>query len=200
LTAGILGAGLGVSLGYCLRVDFLHKPMVFWGMLGSGVLYGLMAPFLAPLQVRHPRILTTVSLVSFVGIFLVMDFYHLRGPLAGLGLAFIFAFLLLWSTSLSEALAGPRTWLAEKVRGLAGAFRYLMTWLGFLVGFSLLAYLDSGHWPRMGMLRDILSVSLVVVASGGTAMETGKQAFTRAIGARCPRLPSGSRGYQSSQS
>ena len=32
------------------------RDLVFYGMLGTGVLYGALAPFLAPLQVRHPQI------------------------------------------------------------------------------------------------------------------------------------------------
>jgi hypothetical protein len=66
----------------------------------------------------------------------------------------------------------------------------LATWLAFVFGFAVLAYLDAGRWPDWRMLQDILGASLVISASGGTAMESGKQAFLEAVENRLPpRLP-----------
>lgn len=196
LTAGVLGACLGVGIGSLFEVDFLHKGYVFGGLLGSGALYGLLAPFLAPFQVRHPRIATGLSFLFFTSLFAVLDYLSVRGFLGGIGLAAIFSGMLLFATSASEALLGARTWAAEKLGRLSSPLRMGLTWGAFVAGFLLLAVMDAGHWPASWrwpdaqVVQDILGVSLMVAASGGTAMETGKQAFLEAVTPTRLRLPS----------
>lgn len=179
--AGVLGAGFGVGVGLYLGVDFLRKPHVFWGLVGSGLAYGLLAPFAAPLQLQRPRSLAVVSSLAFCGLFMALDWARIRGVPGGIGLAVIFSLLLLAATSVGEAVAGRRTRIAEFLQSWSVPLRMLVTWASFVLGFCVLAYLDVERWPEWRIITDILAVSGLATAAGGTAMETGKQAFLRAV-------------------
>lgn len=157
------------------------RPLV--GFLAVGLAHGLAAPFLAPVQHRHPAALGGLAAFGFLLAFprRLMIFTLARGSLLVL-LCSVYA------SSLAEAVAGDRTALGERLGAGALALRYVLTMVVasglWLAVFRLTAPPDFQYtWQE---LRFFGLLGLLSAAGAAPALERGRDEFRKKLMASLP--------------
>lgn len=180
---GTLAAGIGGALFSIAAYQVIQPPMgddarLYMAIMLTGGLYGLFSPFLAPFQSRRPRAAALTSVLGFGGLFLLGDWLQVKGDLAMLLVVPLFFLAFLFSSSMSEAVAGYRTYLGEKLGRLALPARLVLSWF-FAVGLMLgTVYIDrSGTLPSNRIIMEIAMWGLLAAGTAAPALEQGKRGY-----------------------
>lgn len=178
VATGLLG-GAGAVVTMFLQQGAAPLDMVFM-FLAMGLGFGLVAPFLAPLQVRRPgRSTLTASLGVFV-LFLLGERMRnapvnaILALIAGIGVTSIIA-----GASLSEWVLGRRRALGIRLGPAATPLRYLVTALGSSGAILLSLFLSkSGFETRW--IMETAPFALAAVLAAGYPLEKAKDALLSA--------------------
>lgn len=183
--AGLVGSVLTMG-GFLFFVDNSHHPTLWLGLLFCGLGPGLLAPFIAPSQHRHPVAASTISGVLF---FL---FYTLRfGSARFFWSTMTVAAGIFFATSLAEAVLGKLTPAGQALGRLASPLRHIASWAFFLGAILLGAKLNGEHLSQLAY-QEITVLSVLSLVAAVPALEMGKEEFRRhELGEeRRSRLPS----------
>lgn len=187
LRAGLRGglaatATLAAFVGVAVQGPWILLHPLFWKymagasalLVGTGGIYGLAAPFLAPQQHRFPLrtglVASIASLVCFFG-------------LGGIGGDFVFFVATLLTgmaaaSSLAEWVAGRFRPLGRKLGARAGPVRYALTGLVFFAG-SVIAHLLGGLPTDSGSLAIITIFTVLAAMTAGHSLEVGREEYRK---------------------
>lgn len=184
LRAGVVGA-LGATVAMVLMLVALVSPAVLSspsflpvitgyvvGLFAAGLGYGVLAPYLAPLQHRAPL---RTSLVA--GGIAVASFF--TGGATG-GAAFLIT-VLAGATSagtFSEWLVGPHTRFGRQLGAAATPVRYGATAASFFLG-SLAASLMMGLPFSLGVVGEIGIWTVLAALAASHSMEVGRAEYRK---------------------
>lgn len=179
--------GMGMGIFSLALFDQGMPPVTIAVFLASGLLHGIVSPFLARLQHRRPGAVGGVAVVTFALLTVWLE-QGARLPVA-MEMVSVLLMLLSWmvaSSSLADLLAGPRSWLGPRLGRGQGPARLLLAW-GAALGTFMLWPLLLGY-PYLDPLRfgRIAFMAAMVATSGIPALERGKSAYLE-------RLPPGRR-------
>lgn len=181
--AGLLGSAAALAVAKLVRADPVRKDFIALALLLSGGLYGAVAPFLAPTQLRHPRALALVGFLVSVGTFALLDGLRIRNAASIPFWLLIFVAALTFAAASTEVVAGYRTALGERLGAWGPVARGLLAWLGVALVIVVLPSIEDG---RLQLDGEILTIALSMGLMGGAvavpAMEQGKKAFLAAVG------------------
>jgi hypothetical protein len=187
LKAGLRGglaatATLAVFVAAAVQGPWILLMPIFWKymagacslLVGTGGIYGLAAPFLAPLQHRYPLrtglVAALASVVCFFGL----------GGISGDFLFFVATLLtgMAAASSLAEWLAGPYRRLGRKLGAWAAPVRYGLTGLVFFVC-SVVAHLIGGLPTDSGSLAIITIFTVLAALTAGHSLEAGREEYRK---------------------
>lgn len=188
LPASLLGVGVSIAIGTAFQADPFEKPWVVAAMVLAAVFYGLLAPFLASLQLRRPRTLTLGALLAGVGIFTILTSLRVRGFEGTIPFALCLTGCLTFSAGVSEIVAGYRTALGERLGRFGALARGAVACLALAFSVWILASVEKARLVYEAELFLIaLTMGLMGAGIAVPAIEQGKKAFLEAVGA--PALP-----------
>lgn len=187
LRAGFTG-GIVASLAFYFGIAAWISPKLLFhprwighflgygsGLVGVGLLYGLLSPFLATYQHRYPLAMTWIAGLASVGCFLL----SLPGsPLFGLSAALLAIptgiLGILSAATFAEWLFGPyRPWGRRLGRASAAA-RHAVTG-GMFLTCSLLILTLVGLPLGTSEILEVLSWTLLATVAAGHSLEVGKE-------------------------
>jgi hypothetical protein len=170
LGAGALGGLLGCVVAHPSLRYSGDTPEVLGLTVGCGLLHGLLAPFVAPLQLRRSMAFTVAALALSFGVFVISGS---RNCAAAQIISLVLGCSLAAST-LSERLFGRRSERGVRSPKLAMVFRYLSTGVFCFLGLILATILrDGGLFPAKWLLEMLPFVALSMVCAGHP-LERGK--------------------------
>jgi hypothetical protein len=167
--AGLVGGAVSLAVG-CLLVGITNAlaPKPVQVLMGMGLLYGCLAPFLVNFQLRHPRkVLAAGSLLLCAA--LNWQLYTYRNH-AQIILSLVAATTL--GSTLSEMAFGRRSRAAELLGPAAVPVRYLATGILSLLSIFLGSYVVVSSINFTG--PESLVVSILAALCAGHPLERGK--------------------------
>lgn len=191
-----LGAGLAGSVAAVLFIAATRwvgaDAPILLAVLGMGLVHGLIAPFLAPLQIRWPARCTLVAAagaVVSVWAWFAGFKYGMPGPASMLALLVMGVTSILTGACLAELLLGRRRWLGAALGPLATPARYLFT--GLVAQWSLLlAAIPWRGLPPYRAIEETAFLFVIGMLAAGHPLEKAKDLLLAAENERPPRLPS----------
>lgn len=176
MAAGVGGALLSIAAYHVIQPPAGPDGRLYTAILLTGGLYGLLAPFLAPLQLRRPGRTAGASLVGFWALYGLGEMLHVTDLAAMMLVVPLFFLSFLFASSGAELLAGRRTAMGERLGRLAAPARVALTWL-FAVGLMVgTVFWDrSGNLPSWRILQEIALWGLLAAGTVGPALERGKR-------------------------
>lgn len=175
-----LGYGIGGTMFGCLALWLVTgnaRADEILTLIGSGVLHGFAAPFLAPIQHRRPFRTALIGLTSFTVLFAFLENSH---GWESFGPPLLAVWLVSWmvaSSSLADALAGPRTRLGQALSKAAGIVRFGGTWVLSVLIFIVCANLVDASLNGARTLHVVLSLASAVTIAAFPALEKGKSEY-----------------------
>lgn len=177
LSAGIGGASLSLLVYLQLLPAHGNAGMLYLAILATGILYGFLAPFLAPWQHRRPGVMTGVGVGGFGLLFLAGNLGPLGRKLELALVVFLFFHAFLFASSLSEWVAGARSALGARLGRLALPLRAALAWGSAFALMASASAWNRGYTPPSRVLWEIAIWGLVAIGTVVPALERGKSAY-----------------------
>lgn len=185
-----LSSGVKGGIAAALLAIFWLPPLQYFVMFfGIGVIFGILAPSLVPLQVRFPERMTMVSTGVLLGLCMLAANIPRTLPLldmfvtAAIGVIAVTA-----GSSMAEWVLGRRQVLGHRLGSAATSLRYVFTGLGAGLAILVSLRIAEGHF----LFRWIFDTAPFVVAAmlaGGHPLEKAKALLEEDWP---PELPEGS--------
>lgn len=207
LGAGALGAAIAtvtlVATWPMLRGTWILARSGFWtNFVGpyalvyaaTGIGYGLLSPFLAPIQHRRPVLVATVSGLAAIAC-------YLGAPQINWTVVGVSSLLgILTAATAGEWILGPFRPLGRRLGRLATPSRYLFVGLTFFFA-AILVATTRGFHATPTLLAECAIWGLLAALGGGHALEVGKEEYRKHLVALVegPQDAQGSTVSQSSQ-
>jgi len=184
LAATAAWTGLGFGLLYLAQGRVL--PGLWWALGLAAALHGLVAPLLASAQHRHPWRTGALALALALGL-LPLTSSGPASPWLVLPALTMVVALMVFASSLSDFLAGPRTALGQRLGRAAQPLRVLLVAVLGAAGSLVMEVAFAGGAPLApATMRLALVAGLALGLGAAPAMERAKGEFRR-------RLPPGRR-------
>lgn len=178
---GTMAAGVGGALLSIAAYHLIHPPAgpdgrLYTAIFLTGSLYGVLAPFLAPAQLRHPGKTAGASMVLFGLLYTLGEYLHVTDWAAMMLVVPLFFLSFLFASSAAELVAGLRTAVGERLGRLGAPVRVALTWI-FAVGLMVgtVGFDRGGSLPSARILREIALWGLLAAGTVGPALEQGKR-------------------------
>lgn len=137
-----------------------------------GLGYGILSPFLAPVQHRYPIRLAVGSGVAALAVYLGAA--EITFPVVGVACLFG----VLSAATLGEGILGPYRPLGRRLGGLATVLRYLFVG-SFFFAAGVAAAATRGFHPTPTVLAECAIWGLLAALGGGHALEVGKEEYRK---------------------